>query len=201
MIAILTKRQRITAAAHELFLDQGYGKTTMEEIARSVLMSRHLYTEFSNKEDVLLEICRNHCDEMNARLAAVVAATEKDYLNTLKTMLVTLVECAYEVAASLRSPEALLYESTRLHALLVDRTERMPEIIRQLLEKAKSKGEIDKQTDSSLMSAVMVSALTSYLPPYLRHFSKPSRPTLESIKAELSVMLDLLCDGLRQSKT
>ena len=201
MIGLLTKRQKITVAARELFLDQGYEKTTMEEIARAVPMSKAtLYAEFSNKEDVLLEICRNHCDEMNARLAAIVAATEKDYLNTLKTMMLTLVEGIYGVVAGLRSPEALIYQSTRLQSLLADRTEQMPKIVRELLEKAKSKGEIDKQTDSSLMASVVLSSMTSYLPPYLRHFTKPSRPTLESIQGDLSVLLELLCDGLRQAK-
>lgn len=202
MIGTLTKRKRITAAARELFRDQGYEKTTMEEIARAVPMSKAtLYTEFNNKEEVLVEICRNHIDEMNVRLARIVEATEKDCLNTFKTMLLTLVEGIYQVAASLRSPEALIFESTRLQALLIDRTERMPEIIRDLFEKAKSKGEIDEQIDSSLVSTVVLSALTSYLPPYLRHFTKPSRPTLESVKGDLSVLLDLLCDGLRHRRT
>jgi AcrR family transcriptional regulator len=201
MIETLTKRQRITAAARELFLDQGYEKTTMEEIARSVPMSKAtLYTEFSNKEEVLLEICRNHCDEMNARLAAIVDTAEKDYLKTLKTILLTLVEGVYGVAASLRSPEALIYESTRLQTLLVDRTERMPEIIHQLLEKARSQGEIEMDTDLSLLANVVLSALTAYLPPYMHHFTKPSRPKLESIKEDLGMLLDLLCDGLRKSR-
>jgi AcrR family transcriptional regulator len=198
MIGTLTKRQRITVAARELLRDKAYEKTTMEEIARAVPMSKAtLYTEFNNKEEVLLEICRNHIDEMNVRLATIVEATEKDCLNTLKTMLLILVEGIYGVAASLRSPEALIFESTRLQALLADRTERMPEIIRDLFEKAKSEGEIDKQTDSTLVAKVVLSALTSYLPPYLRHFAKPSRPTLESVKGDLSVLLDLLCEGLR----
>lgn len=202
MIGTLTKRQKIVAAARQLFLTQSYEKTTMEEIARAVPMSKAtLYTEFNNKEEVILEICRNHIDEMNDRLAAVVEATEKDCLNTLKTMLLTLVEGVYGVAASLRSPEALMFESTRLQSLLVDRTERMPEIIRTLFEKAKSKGEIDKQTDTSLVTAVVLSTLTSYLPPYPRHFTKPSRPTLDSLKGDVSILLDILCDGLSTKKS
>src|SRR5208283_2886124 len=104
MIGTLTKRQRITAAARELFRDQGYEKTTMEEIARAVPMSKAtLYTEFNNKEEVLLEICRNHIDEMNDRMAMIVEATEQDCLSALKTMLLTLVEGIYGVTASLRS--------------------------------------------------------------------------------------------------
>jgi len=201
MIGAVTKRQKIVAAARELFLVQSYEKTTMEEIARAVPMSKAtLYTEFNNKEEVLLEICRNHIDEMNARLAAVVEATENDFLPTLKTMMLTLVEGIYGVAAGLRSPEALIFESTRLQTLLVDHTERMPEIIRALFEKAKTSGEIDKDTDSSLVAAAVLSALTSYLPPYPRHFTKHSRPTLESLKEDLSVLLDLLCKGLSTKK-
>lgn len=202
MVGVMTKRQKITLTARELFQSQTYEKTTMEEIARAVPMSKAtLYTEFSNKEDVLLEICRNHIDDMNARLKALVDATDEDCLNTLKTMMLTLVEGAYGVTSGLRSPEALIFESTRLQALLGDRTERMPDIVSALLEKAKANGEIHRQADCDLLSKVVLSALTSFLPPYLCHFSKPSRPTLQSVKGELFQLLDLLCDGLRHQGT
>jgi len=199
MIGTFTKRQKITAAARELFIAQSYEKTTMEEIARAVPMSKAtLYTEFKNKQEILLEICRNHIDEMNARLGALVEATESDYLSTLKSMLVALVEGVYGVTASLKTPEALMFESTSIQSMLLDRTERMPEIIVTLLNKAKAKGEIDKHTDCTLATRVVLSALTSYLPPYHRHFTESTRPSLESLKEDLSILLDLLCRGLRK---
>ncbi len=201
MTGLLTKRERITSAARELFISQSYEKTTMEEIARGVPMSKAtLYTEFKNKEEVLLEICRTHIDEMNLRVAAIVEASEEDCITTLKTILVTLAEGIYGVVASLRSPEALIFESGRLQAKLLDRTARMPQIIQILLEKAKDKGEIDNQTDSQAVTRVLLSALTSYLPPYHRHFTEPSRPSLESLKGDLSVLLDLLCGGLTSQR-
>jgi AcrR family transcriptional regulator len=194
----MTKRQRITAAARELFGVQSYEKTTIEEIARAVPMSKAtLYTEFKNKEEILLEICCNHIDEMNTRLSAIVEATESDCLNTLKEMLLKMVEGIYSVTASLRSPEALIFQSARLQVLLIDHTKKMPEIIRSLFEKAKVKGEIDKQVDTSAMTSVVLSALTSYLPPYPRHFTNPSRPSLDALRQDLSLLLDLLCEGLR----
>lgn len=202
MTGTLTKREKITSAARELFISQSYEKTTMEEIARSVPMSKAtLYTEFKSKEEILLEICRAHIDEMNFRVAEIVEACKKDFIATLKTILMTLAEGVYSVVAeSLRSPEALIFESGRLQAMLLDRTERMPQIIQILLEKAKDKGEIDGQTDSQAVTRVLLSALTSYLPPYHRHFTEPSRPSLESLKGDLSVLLDLLCGGLTSQR-
>lgn len=198
MIATFTKRQKITAASRELFIAQSYEKTTMEEIARAVPMSKAtLYTEFKSKQEVLLEICRNHIDDMNERLGAIAEATESDYLSTLKSMLIALVEGVYGVTASLRNPESLMFESTRIQSMLLDRTERMPEIVGTLLNKAKAKGEIDKHTDCTLATRVILSALTSYLPPYHRHFTDPTRPSLESLEEDLSLLLDLLCGGLR----
>lgn len=197
MIPTLTKRQKITAAARELFIAQSYEKTTMEEIARAVPMSKAtLYTEFNNKQDVLLEICRSHIDEMNDRLSAIVESTEANYLGTLKSMLLALVEGAYDVTAGLKTPESLIFESRWLQPLLLESTERMPVIINSLFEKAKAKGEIEEHADCEAVTRVVLSAITSYLPPYHRHFIEPTRPSLESLQKDLSILLDLLCSGL-----
>lgn len=198
MTGTLSKRQKIVAAARELFLLQGYEKTTMEEIARAAPLSKAtLYSEFSNKEEILLEICRTHIDQMNTSLADLVQSTELNCLGTLKSALLKLVEGIYGVCATLRSPEALAFESARLQTRLIDRTQRMPEIVGSLLEKAKQTGEIDVHIETSVATKVILSALTSYLPPYHRHFTTPSRPALDTLLFELSLLLDLMCDGLQ----
>lgn len=199
MIETLTKRQKILSVARELFRTQSYEKTTMEEVARAVPMSKAtLYTEFKNKEEILLDLCRIHCDEMNDRLERTFAATDKDFLASLKTMLLTLVQAIYGLAETVRTPEVLVYESTRLQATLIDQIQRTPTIVCELLDKAKEAGEINTNEDSAVLADVVLSVLTSYVPPYPRHFSLPSRPTLESITRDLSLLLDLICDGLKQ---
>jgi AcrR family transcriptional regulator len=63
-------RGRICEAASELFFDQGFTATTMEQIAEAVGIQRStLYLHFREKEEVLAAIAANY----TARLRVVVA--------------------------------------------------------------------------------------------------------------------------------
>ncbi len=57
--SIIERRRLILAAAERFFFEQGYGASTMEEIARAAEMSKKtLYQFFSDKEAVFSELCR-----------------------------------------------------------------------------------------------------------------------------------------------
>jgi AcrR family transcriptional regulator len=66
----LQTRERLTSAAMSLFLERGFGETTLDEIARAAEVSRRTFFHyFASKEDLVFA----WQDEMNADLIASVA--------------------------------------------------------------------------------------------------------------------------------
>lgn len=52
------KRERIVAAAVELFYHQGYTRTTLEQVADAIQVTKpFIYSHFKSKSDLLAEIC------------------------------------------------------------------------------------------------------------------------------------------------
>lgn len=67
------RRAEILAAAERIFVDQGYDGATIRKIAEAVgLSSTALYMHFSDKSEILYEICRNVFTTLKARQDAVI---------------------------------------------------------------------------------------------------------------------------------
>ena len=73
----LEKRERILAAARDLFLRQGLRATTMEAIAKGAGMAKPtLYAEFADKDAVFLAILEQLVADKQASFGAAMAGTE-----------------------------------------------------------------------------------------------------------------------------
>ena len=76
------KRERIVAAAVELFYKQGYARTTLEQVADAMNVTKpFIYAHFRSKAELLADICsrairRSH-DSLNRALAAEGTPTQK----------------------------------------------------------------------------------------------------------------------------
>jgi AcrR family transcriptional regulator len=58
-----TKREQVVAAARKLFLDAGYGATSMDAIAAEACVSkRTVYSHFQNKENLFAAIMGDMCN-------------------------------------------------------------------------------------------------------------------------------------------
>ncbi len=69
------KRNRILEEATELFFDQGYSGTTVDEIAARLQVTKpFIYSYFKNKEAILAAICETGISEALDVLRAVLAA-------------------------------------------------------------------------------------------------------------------------------
>jgi AcrR family transcriptional regulator len=66
------KRERIVASAVELFYRQGYGRTTLEQVADAMDVTKpFIYAHFPSKADLLAEICSRairHANEVLNRI-------------------------------------------------------------------------------------------------------------------------------------
>ena len=76
------KRERILAAAVELFYSQGYAKTTLDQVAKSLGMTKpFIYQYFPSKNDVLAEVCsraiKDGHETLNRTLTQQGSASQK----------------------------------------------------------------------------------------------------------------------------
>ncbi len=75
---VTQRRRQIVDAAVELFLQNGFHKTTTRQIARTAGISIGLLYEYiSTKEDILYLVCDAIHEEMNAAVTEALARTEE----------------------------------------------------------------------------------------------------------------------------
>lgn len=76
------KRERLIAAAVDIFYEQGFGRTTLDAVAQRVGMTKpFIYTHFQSKTELLAEICargiRASMDVIDGALGAKGSARDK----------------------------------------------------------------------------------------------------------------------------
>ena len=76
------KRERILAAAADLFYRQGYGQTTLEQVANELQVTKpFIYAHFASKNELLVEICSRAIhlahESLNRAMAQDASATER----------------------------------------------------------------------------------------------------------------------------
>lgn len=81
-------KNRILEKASELFLDYGYSRVTMDEICRSLVMSRKtMYKYFSNKEDLLREVLINRSKCKGMALDNILQDETMDFMSKFRKMI------------------------------------------------------------------------------------------------------------------
>lgn len=65
----LTKREQIIEAAHGMFLEHGFGATSMDAVAaRANVSKRTIYSHFETKEGLFREVVSGFCQKMSSAL-------------------------------------------------------------------------------------------------------------------------------------
>lgn len=83
-----TRRQEIVDAARELFLSQGYDKTSVEDIVRKVNVAKGLfYYYFPKKEAILAAIADQFIDEVNEEFSQYLTEDHPDLASMVNTLL------------------------------------------------------------------------------------------------------------------
>ena len=74
--------QVILEKAHELFVEKGYERSSMREIAEKVGISKAaLYHHFKNKEDILFTLCVEAGEIINEDMRQAILKSETQYSN------------------------------------------------------------------------------------------------------------------------
>lgn len=116
------KSERIVAAAVDLFYKQGYSKTTLDQVAQAIHVTKpFIYSHFKSKNDLLAEICsraiRVSHEALNRVFAAEISPTEKLYTIARDFMLTVLQHQAHAVIYSREEKELALEDRNAINAL------------------------------------------------------------------------------------
>jgi len=81
------KREKILTKAEEMFLQHGYSKVTMEEIAANLGMSKKtLYKFFANKKEILQSLMAKRQCEVMEHIDEIWKSKELDFIGKYRTM-------------------------------------------------------------------------------------------------------------------
>ncbi|MDV6236063.1 TetR/AcrR family transcriptional regulator [Leptospira ellisii] len=174
-------RAKILKRAEELFLENGYSKTRMEEIARTLRMSRKtLYKHFENKGHLFSEMIR----EKDVRIADKVEESVRDGTSDVLEKIRTIGEFKsreFPPGFSRVCSEINLREPELFRAIPFAGTgriyERILELFAEGIENGRFRSDIDPRIFASLLDRSLEAVLVSSELP----LETPNEAVLETI--------------------
>ena len=191
-------RDLILDAAGQLLARFGYGKMTMDDLAREVGIGKGtLYLHFPSKEEVVL----SRLDRMAARLTAelrAIAASPRDPAVKLREML--LLRVVYRFDAARGYAESIDEMLAAIRPGLLARREQHfaqeAEVFAELLAEGKRAGAFAFR-DAAAAAQALILATNSLLPSSLTVKQLGRRSAVEE---KVSNIATLLIDGLRKGR-
>ncbi len=158
-------RKRIIQRCMEIFLENGFAKISMDEIAQDLGMSKKtIYKHFSNKEELVKTVIISFRDETLARIESIMANEEIDtYLRLVKTLEATgeqLSKIQKTVLEDIKKylPEFWVEVDTGRRLIL-------KQVYGKLIGDGKKEGIIRKDTDDDFFILMYMSLITSIVNP------------------------------------
>ncbi len=188
-----TVRERVLRAAVELFAEQGYDKTSVQEVVeRAGVTKGALYHYFTAKDDLLFEIYGTLLAEQMAGLDRIIGLGRPP-AETLRLIIEDLVltTAAHARAASVFTREVARVDEQRWVALQAD-WRRYQEAVRGLIRDAQRNGQFSAVASPEVVGWTIFGLSTS-LPSWYRP-DGPKKPA--EIADELA---DLVLAGLTSS--
>ncbi|MBW8812307.1 MAG: TetR/AcrR family transcriptional regulator [Caulobacterales bacterium] len=142
-------RQRVIAAARELFDTHGYQGTTIREIARHAgIAVGSVFTTFASKGEILSEVMQARLDPLYAELDRVVPHLRGPTVDRLRTMFAIHFEFEHRHVRLFLSHISAAYDWTLAPAARpYGRNARFQELIRETLQKGIAQGDVRPDVD------------------------------------------------------
>lgn len=157
----------ILDAALELFLAQGFHRTTVEQIARGAKLSKGaVYLYFPAKPDILLALVRRAVGAMAKNAASLLARHQGDPRDALRALFQTITQITQQDENFARVPRLILHEapsSPQIAQLYRDEviSHVLPALI-DLLERGMQAGHI-RRLDAEMTARCVVGPLMAHL--------------------------------------
>jgi AcrR family transcriptional regulator len=199
------RRNNIIEAAQNLFIKQGFEKTTMDEIAKHAGISKgSIYLEFKNKDEINLVITRKHAMFLIEQFEFEAKQIKKPYLEELKQIIIKdLLNIFDMVILKMHSYITLIHTSYQIKLELKDMISRKYDIISSILEKAANNNEINPCDNYDELSHLICVSVQGFLPPYDLKYSHHHRTDISKeelrglLSKDLSVFMEIIFSGIK----
>ena len=200
---LANRHDLILVAGRELFGRYSFAKTTMEDIAKHVGISKGLiYLDFANKEAILYAIVVQVIEREQARMQKQIDNVKPPILHGLKEILLEHILSIYDEATS-------VFHAPQLEMLTVDTWKSeighihwLRDFIAKMLKLAQQNSEIPKKKDYQHLSELLLTSLSTVWPPYpqyttIYNFDITPKEKVGEIASEL---IDIFLAGLTVKK-
>jgi len=193
------KRERIVAAAVDLFYKQGYSKTTLDQVANELQVTKpFIYAHFDSKNDLLAEICSRAItlahESLNRVMAQDTSVTER--LETVVSDFLTavLTHQPHAMIYSREEKELAQKDRNAINALRRDFDHRLVELVNQGI----AAGEF--QVDDVQLTALAIGGIVGWAPVWFRANGRLSLEDVVSYMASM-VLAMVRAKKYRKSKS
>lgn len=201
---IENRAEQIIAAADELFARYGYERTSIEDIAKHLGISKgSVYLDFKTKQDILIQILLRHGERIIGLMENRLNNIKGSPLQALKDALEESALVVYDkVSSDFHTPEALLHTSMEMKkSHCKDFVIRQRHLLVRFLEKAATAKEIDKSVANEETAIVIKMGIATLFPPYIEATEPGTPVTREILQANARRLLSILIEGLRTYKS
>lgn len=153
------KRQAVIEAGAALFVEAGYERTSLDDIAKKLgITKRTIYYYVQSKEEILMQCIRQSMDELD-RLSEAVDHEKNSVKKSIETIIVGYSRWIVTDfgACLVLTRESMLTDELRLE--LRSCKSRLDWHIRNTVTRGQAAGEIHKSCDPKLVSAAIFGAL------------------------------------------
>ncbi|MBV1850191.1 TetR/AcrR family transcriptional regulator [Catellatospora tritici] len=161
-------RERVLAAAVELFAGQGYDATSVQQVVeRAQVTKGALYHYFSSKDDLLYEIYHHLISLQLAELDAIVAR-QMPTADAVGAVIASLVSttAAHAQEAAVFGREMHRLDKERREAIRADRR-RYHETFRAVIDRGQARGELASVASAETVT-LMVFGMVNQIPVWYR---------------------------------
>jgi len=202
----LNRRNDILDAAQKLFTEKGLEKTTIDDIAKSICISKgSVYLDFKNKEEILFAVAERLVTYLVEHLELQTKNAKAPYIEFLKHLYQYHVITVFDMALShTQNHITLVHTSYQVKQKLSHLLERWLINIACILEKAEKNGEIKHFDDYKKLANLMQISLQGFFPPYdiMYFIGIRNGLTKEEIRSLLlkdaSTVIEIILSGLKK---
>lgn len=157
-------KDRIMRAASGYFVRHGFGKTTQDEIAGGLGMSKKtLYKFFPSKEELFRQTALMHLSEVRERFEAIGSNPEYDFIARLIETMRTVAKKLQEVGNVFKETSPAL--SRVMRELTQARQTMVIGFFRKLFNEGKRQGYVERSINENIFIAVLITILQSLFNP------------------------------------
>ena len=201
--SIHNRAELIEEAAVELFSRYGYERTSIEDIAKHLGIGKgSVYLEFRTKEEILMRVVEKYAIKIQSMMDERTENFKGSPLEALKEAFQVCALTVYDyVTRDIHTPEALLYTSLQFKPRFSPFYVRKRERVLKFLKRAAEAGEISPKKANEKTAITFLMAVSSIFPPYYNNYTETeTRMTRAELEASSKALLDMLVNGLRESK-